>query len=119
MPNAQVKFGKYGAVILGILLLCLLVVLTIVNEIRAAMITTGLAKDAGTIHLQQEDHNIRISRLERQMEDRANIPDSVYQARTEITKLMIQRAKDNRPFTKAETDRIDALWRQAQFDTQK
>jgi hypothetical protein len=54
--------------------------------------------------------------IQQALNARANIPDSVYQARTEIMKLMIARARDNRPFTKQETDRIDALWSPAQFD---
>jgi hypothetical protein len=55
--------------------------------------------------------------IQKALDSRANIPDSVYQARTEILKVMIQRAKENRPFTKQETDRIDELYAQAGFDS--
>jgi hypothetical protein len=83
--------------------LCLVLLTDIIGHVNSAI-------DRRRLHMD----DVRIMQA---LDSRANIPDSVYQARTEILKVMIQRAKGNRPFTKAETDRIDALWRQAQFDS--
>ena len=47
---------------------------------------------------------------------RAEMTRKMLDARAEIQVLMYRRAKENRPFTQNEVNRIESLWNQAEYD---